>query len=1670
MAITPRCELSAAVNATAVSPALTGWTNAGAGVSGTAPANGDFVVLVMTSNTASDTCNQTGGTKWTPLDGGGTNLGASVGCTTIVFFKIWEGNETAPTFTWASNRNSYTVMALAPDAGSQIYSDVWSGTKKDTTAATTHTPNSVTIPAGFTDCVLTLTGALASVTGSTSALTWTASTSYTIPAGASASNAGTTAQFVYGTSIQYRTGLTGLQAPAAMTIAQGATTTFAQLYTVAIRQIPLTTAPFDVLQTLWVPNGTSGTLPAPTSAGPSALVVIASLANTVATAAPSVSAMTLGGSADHFAAAKEVSVLGTTFSLANSYYAGIWVDPDCASGQTAFAATVANNAAGASTGFIVMEVAGLAPSLASGLVDKTVSATGSSGAANSGTTATTATAVQFLVGAIGGGSGNNAIAGPGPAGNIGLVLSANMEGGAYSVITAAATAAFSATLKSTYCWAAAAVTLLSGTAAHPAALATTTAFSAPTVRAGSGVTPAVLATSASFPAVTVNAGSRVTPAALATSASFPAVQAGPPAPDLGVSATSSGTTNPKVFAVTANTLAGDSLIVAITVNQVTYSITSVTDSQGNVYTLDASQTAVTPQFYCYRAPGATGGPSGAPTVPLTTSDTITITGSTVSSVVDIQLIDVPAAAGGLDKISAMAVAASGTTASASATPAQNGELCIAAFGINQNAVSVTGAVAPAVLLGTVGPGPFGSSEYLQAGAGTAGVSQTASLTLNTSAPWRAMMWTFTPNATAAPALLATPASFPAVSIRADQIRSQPALATPVSFPAVTVTAGASATVTPTSLAVSASFGAPSIRADQTAAPSSLAASATFPAPAVSTGSVVTTTALPVSASFPAAAVSAGSVVTTTVLATAACFPAATVNVGTSVTVTPSVLAVSASFGAPAVSAGTSVTPAPLAVSASFPVRTIRADQAVTPASLAVSASFPAPVVGQGQVAVPAALSVSVSFPAVPSARARWSPPPPWPRAPASRHREPDAPVPRSPRAPWPSAPAFPLPRSVPTRSHPRSLAAPGGLPAAYRQPGPGRAPASLAASVSFAGLRSGPTRRHSGVPGGRHVVRRPGIRADQSVTPAVLAIGISFPAPRRMPAPRSPPPPWLPPPASRPRRSIRSGPRRWRRSASFAAPRVNPVIPSLLAVSASFPAPAIQAGSAVPVTTLALAAIFTPPVVQTGTSAVITPSLLAASTSFSTPAIRADQKLTALPLAVSASFSASQVRADQKLIPVTLAASTAFPAAAPSGSTSVTPATLACAASFGAVRVNPVIPATLACSISFPAARVDPVGPATLVTSAAFPAPSVSVGSGTVVTPAVLAVAAGFAAPSVVAGSGATVTPGTLAASVAFPARVVRADQVRSQPALNTSVSFGALSVRCGATVTPARLACGTAFPAPVVKAGGNVTVIPATLAVAASFPAPVPRAGSSAAPASLHGTVTFPAPQIAVNATVVPARLSASASFPAPQPRSGSVHRFTTAFHTSVAFLAIRIRADARVTPPVLRTTAGFTAVTPRAGATVTPARLAGLAVFPARQPNAGAVVHLPPLALAVVFPPSQHVISSAVIPSALRTAAAFPPVRIVLYPVHLEVLWAAYDRAAQEAGDAANFWVECKIAGADAGMTATAYARLWHTDGIAQRAWHAWLTATEEEVRKAGQFEVWGTQPQEPVIGGIS
>jgi hypothetical protein len=144
-------------------------------------------------------------------------------------------------------------------------------------------------------------------------------------------------------------------------------------------------------------NSLSPTIPS-TTAGNCLIVCVGSFNPTTPA---TISGITLGGVADHFAAAVSNS--------SQTSAAFIWCDPNCAGGQTAIVISGSNLAVGSGSGGVVIyEVSGLATSL---VVDKTNSSSGGAGSSfTSGTTAITTVANEFWAGI--GVASNGGVTGP----------------------------------------------------------------------------------------------------------------------------------------------------------------------------------------------------------------------------------------------------------------------------------------------------------------------------------------------------------------------------------------------------------------------------------------------------------------------------------------------------------------------------------------------------------------------------------------------------------------------------------------------------------------------------------------------------------------------------------------------------------------------------------------------------------------------------------------------------------------------------------------------------------------------------------------------------------------------------------------------------------------------------------------------------------------------------------------------------------------------------------------------------------------------------------------------------------------------------------------------------------------------------------------------------------
>jgi hypothetical protein len=129
---------------------------------------------------------------------------------------------------------------------------------------------------------------------------------------------------------------------------------------------PPSPVPPQVVQSVVIPNALSGSFSSSVTPGNCVVVVI----NGFSTGTPSVSGVTLGGSAGNF----EQAVSATSSLSGDEYFAGIWVDPDSAGGSANVVVTGAGGlSVNANYGIILMEVSGL---VSVSVVDQAAPATG----------------------------------------------------------------------------------------------------------------------------------------------------------------------------------------------------------------------------------------------------------------------------------------------------------------------------------------------------------------------------------------------------------------------------------------------------------------------------------------------------------------------------------------------------------------------------------------------------------------------------------------------------------------------------------------------------------------------------------------------------------------------------------------------------------------------------------------------------------------------------------------------------------------------------------------------------------------------------------------------------------------------------------------------------------------------------------------------------------------------------------------------------------------------------------------------------------------------------------------------------------------------------------------------------------------------------------------------
>jgi len=211
----------------------------------------------------------------------------------------------------------------------------------------------------------------------------------------------------------------------------------------------------SVVQSKVILDASSGSFSSATTAGN--CVVVAITADNTSNVTITTTGVTLGGSAGNFA---QAAATQSGFADSVTTYAGIWVDPSCAGGQTAIAATVTNGVftSGNGTGLIIYELSGVT---SASPVDRTSTGNATTGTAlSSGTTATTTQAVEAVIGVLSSYASMSAY-GSGYT-NLTIAEGSNVYGAAgYQVTSTTGTFSYTGTQGVSGPWAAVVVTLKS---------------------------------------------------------------------------------------------------------------------------------------------------------------------------------------------------------------------------------------------------------------------------------------------------------------------------------------------------------------------------------------------------------------------------------------------------------------------------------------------------------------------------------------------------------------------------------------------------------------------------------------------------------------------------------------------------------------------------------------------------------------------------------------------------------------------------------------------------------------------------------------------------------------------------------------------------------------------------------------------------------------------------------------------------------------------------------------------------------------------------------------------------------------------------------------------------------------------------------------------------------
>lgn len=239
----------------------------------------------------------------------------------------------------------------------------------------------------------------------------------------------------------------------------------------------------------------------------------------------------------------------------------------------------------------------------------------------------------------------------------------------------------------------------------------------------------------------------------------------------------------------------------------------------------------------------------------------------------------------------------------------------------------------------------------------------------------------------------------------------------------------------------------------------------------------------------------------------------------------------------------------------------------------------------------------------------------------------------------------------------------------------------------------------------------------------------------------------------------------------------------------------------------------------------------------------------------------------------------------------------------------------------------------------------------------------------------ATATPGVVSAPAAVPAPTLSTGSTASSAVVAATGTVPAPTLSTSATASPTVVAATTVVPAPDLSTGSAAS--PATVQAAASVPAPTLSTSSATTPATVAAVAAVPTPTVTAVTAASPTTVTATATIPAPSVSTSSTAAPDVAEATATVPTP-GASAGATASPGVASATSTIPAPALSAGATASPAVAAAVAAVPAPTISAGSTTQPATVQASASIPEPTVTTGQAIQPDTVTATASIPALAV--------------------------------------------------------------------------------------------